>query len=116
MPGPRSKHSLIGGKKYIYLVGGLSSDIHSSNQIFEFNTEKRVWKLLKPEGDKLPEIDSFGCAYIANGEEEKIVIACGYDGKNADFLNSVYEYNITKNKISTLFPGTKNYDSNNLHN
>lgn len=32
---------------------------------------------------------------------------CGYDAKNADYLNSVYEYNITKNKISILFKGTK---------
>ena len=106
-PGPRSKHALIGGKSKIYLVGGLYNDIHSSGEIFEFDSEKRTWTLLKPSGDKLPEIDSFGCVYIASGEEEKIVILCGYDGKNADYLNSVYEYNITKNKVSTLFPGTK---------
>ena len=54
LPGPRSKHALIGGKTRIYLVGGLSSDVSSSNEIFEFDAEKKVWTLLKPEGDKLP--------------------------------------------------------------
>ena len=67
-PGARSKHSLVGGRKKIYLVGGLSSDVHSSNQIFEFDPEKATWKLLKPEGEKLPEIDSFGCTYLVAGE------------------------------------------------
>lgn len=67
-PGPRSKHVLIGGKNKIYLVGGLSSDIRSSNQIYEYDADKNTWTLLKPEGDILPEIDSFGCVYIANGD------------------------------------------------
>jgi hypothetical protein len=53
------------------------------------------------------EVDSFGYVYISAGDEEKIVMVCGYDGKNASYLNSVYEYNITKNKVSILFPGTK---------
>lgn len=48
--------------------------------------------------------------YLASQEEEKIVVICGYDGKNADYLNSVFEYNITKNKVSTLFPGSKATD------
>jgi hypothetical protein len=51
--------------------------------------------------------------YVASGEEEKIVIACGYDGKSADYLNSVFEYNITRNKLSTLFPGSNTSDSTN---
>lgn len=34
LPGPRSKHALIGGKTKIYLVGGLSSDVNSSDEIF----------------------------------------------------------------------------------
>lgn len=58
---------------------------------------------MKPDGEELPEIDSFGCVYVKSGEEEKIIMICGYDGKNAIYLNSVYEYNITKNKISKLF-------------
>jgi len=107
LPGPRSKHALVGGKHKIYLLCGLSSDIHSSDQIYEFDPEKRHWTLLKPSGDKLPEVDSFGYVYISAGDEEKIVMVCGYDGKNASYLNSVYEYNITKNKVSILFPGTK---------
>jgi hypothetical protein len=37
LPGPRSKHALVGGKRKIYLVCGLSSDVHSSNQIYEFD-------------------------------------------------------------------------------
>lgn len=111
LPGPRSKHALIGGKRKIYLVCGLSSDLHSSNQIYQYEPEKKIWALLKPEGDKLPEIDSFGCVYITAGQQEKIIITCGYDGKNAEYLNSVYEYNITKNKISILFPGTKDTES-----
>lgn len=111
-PGPRSKHALVGGKNKIYLVGGLSSDINSSNHIYEYDVDKHIWTLLKPDGDKLPEIDSFGHAYIANGDEEKIVIICGYDGSKAQYLNSVYEYNITKNKVSILFPGSNPTDSN----
>jgi hypothetical protein len=67
---------------------------------------RNSWSLLKPEGDKLPEIDSFGCAYIENEGEEKIIIICGYDGKNENCLNSVYEYNITANKLNILFNGT----------
>lgn len=63
---------------------------------------------MKPEGDKLPLIDSFGCAYVENEGEEKIIIICGYDGKIADCINSVYEYNITTNKVNILFVGTKN--------
>lgn len=34
LPGPRSKHALVGARKNIYLIGGLSSNISSSNQIF----------------------------------------------------------------------------------
>ena len=36
-PGSRSKHALIGGKKHIYLVGGLCSDMASSNKIYLFD-------------------------------------------------------------------------------
>lgn len=39
------------------------------------------------------------------------MIVCGYDGAKAEYLNSIYEYNITKNKVSTLFPGSKPTDS-----
>jgi hypothetical protein len=34
LPGPRSKHVLLGGKEKIFLVGGLISDVQSSNQIY----------------------------------------------------------------------------------
>ena len=50
LPGPRSKHSLIGGKQKIYLIGGLVSDVQSSNQIYEYHPAKNSWTLLKPEG------------------------------------------------------------------
>jgi len=34
LPGPRSKHALIGAKNSIFLIGGLSSNVESSNKIF----------------------------------------------------------------------------------
>ena len=81
-PGPRSKHALIGAKNKIYLVGGLYNDIHSSSEIFEFDADKRHWTLLKPSGDKLPEIDSFGCVYIASGDEEKMSVGAQPDERH----------------------------------
>lgn len=90
------------------------SDVTSSGEIFEFSPENKTWARLKPEGEKLPEIDSFGCVYVGGKEEEKIVIICGYDGKKADYLNSVYEYNITKNKLSILFQGASAKTGTNL--
>ena len=102
-PGPRSKHALIGGKTHIYLVGGLCSDVASSDKIYAFDPHKETWELLKPEGEALPEIDSFGHVYLQQGEEEKIILIGGYNAAKAEYLNSVYEYNITKNKVSVLF-------------
>lgn len=43
-----------------------------------------------------------------------MIIICGYDAKNAEYLNSVYEYNITKNKISVLFSGNVNKNGGNF--
>lgn len=34
-----------------------------------------------------------------------MIIICGYDAKQADYLNSVYEYNITKNRVNILYAG-----------
>lgn len=48
LPGPRSKHALIGAKNRIYLIGGLSSNVQSSNQIYEFNPEDNSWVTLEP--------------------------------------------------------------------
>ena len=62
---------------------------------------------MKPEGETLPHIDSFGCVYLEKEGEERIVIMGGWDDEKADYLNSVYEYNITKNRISILFEGRK---------
>jgi hypothetical protein len=59
-------------------------------------------------------MDSFGCVYVDSGEEEKIVLLCGYDGRNAECLNSVYSYSITKNRVSTLFKGTRPEESPSL--
>ena len=41
------------------------------------------------------------------GGEEKIIIAFGFDENKASATNAVYEYNISKNKMSLLFPGTE---------
>lgn len=60
---------------------------------------------MKPEGEALPQIDSFGCVYLNHGGDEKIIIIGGYNGATAEYLNSVYEYNISKNKVSVLFAG-----------
>jgi hypothetical protein len=42
---------------------------------------------------------------IVSGEEEKIIIAFGFNEANACLSNVVYEYNISKNKLSILFEG-----------
>ena len=106
LPGPRSKHALVGAKGRIYLVGGLCTDLRSSSQIHSFDPLTKVWTLMKPEGESLPEIDSFGCVYLEREGEERIVIVGGWNGEKAEYLNSVYEYNITKNRLSILFEGS----------
>lgn len=55
-PGSRTKHALLGGKTNIYLVGGLLNNNQASNQIYAFDPATKEWKLLKPEGVKLPAI------------------------------------------------------------
>ena len=107
LPGSRSKHALIGSKERIYLLGGLCTDIHSSNKIHCFDPSSNTWILVKPEGESLPEIDSFGCVYLEKDGEERIIIVGGWDGGKAEYLNSVYEYNITKNRVSILFEGSQ---------
>ena len=47
-PGPRSKHSLEGGKNKIYLIGGLLKNNTPSNEIYEFDPETKSWKLMRP--------------------------------------------------------------------
>lgn len=49
-PGVRSKHALIGGKSKIYLIGGLCDNIFSSNEIFAYDPETKIWEQLKPDG------------------------------------------------------------------
>ena len=60
---------------------------------------------MKPEGECLPEIDSFGCAYLEKDGQERIIIVGGWNGATAEYLNSVYEYNIATNKVSILYEG-----------
>lgn len=45
---------------------------------------------------------------MASGEEEKIIIAFGFNEEKAALSNVVYEYNVAKNKLSILFEGTEN--------
>jgi hypothetical protein len=46
---------------------------------------------------------------INSGNEEKIVIGFGFNEKTASPSNTIYEYNITKNKLAILHEGsTKN--------
>jgi len=37
--------------------------------------------------------------------EEKIIIAFGFNEEKACLSNAIYEYNISKNKVSILFEG-----------
>ena len=107
LPGPRSKHALVGTKNSIYLIGGLYTDVRSSSKIYCFNPESATWTLQNPVGESLPEIDSFGCVYLEKDGDELIIIVGGWDGAKAEYLNSVYEFNITKNKVSILFEGSQ---------
>lgn len=54
VPGPRSKHGLIGGRKRIYLIGGLLSNTCSSSEIYEYDVLSNNWCVMKPDGDRLP--------------------------------------------------------------
>jgi hypothetical protein len=60
---------------------------------------------LKPEGPKFPPLESFSAVLINNGAEEKIVIAFGFNETIASPSNTIYEYNISKNKLSILHEG-----------
>lgn len=48
LPGRRSKHSLLGGKEKIYLIGGLKANDEASNEIYEFDPATTEWTLIKP--------------------------------------------------------------------
>jgi N-acetylneuraminic acid mutarotase len=105
-PGRRSKHALLGGKDKIYLIGGLKANDEASNEIYEFDPKTSEWTLVKPEGVKLPALESFSSALLSSAEE-KIIIAFGFNEELASPSNAIYEYNIPKNKLSILFEGTK---------
>jgi hypothetical protein len=66
-PGRRSKHALLGGKDRIYLIGGLKANDQASNDICEFNPSTSEWTLAKPEGAKLPALESFSSVLIGSG-------------------------------------------------
>lgn len=61
---------------------------------------------MKPEGVKLPAIESFSAVIVNKSDSEKIVIAFGFNEEKASLSNVVYEYDIAKNKLSILFEGT----------
>jgi len=42
---------------------------------------------------------------VNHNDEEKIIIAFGFNETNGELSNIVYEYNISKNKINILFDG-----------
>ena len=42
---------------------------------------------------------------ISSNDEEKIIIAFGFNENKAELSNVVYEYNVSKNKMSILFEG-----------
>ena len=113
-PGSRSKHALVAAKNRIYLIGGLLSNNDASDDIFEFNPDSNEWALIKPEGAKLPPLESFGAVAVQSADEEKIIIAFGFNELLSSPTNTVYEYNITKNKLSVLFEGTKAGSESNI--
>lgn len=78
-PGSRSKHALLGGKEKIYLVGGLKGNNEASSEIFAFNPANEEWTLLRPEGVKLPPIESFAAVIVSKGDEERIIIGFGFN-------------------------------------
>lgn len=51
-------------------------------------------------------MDSFGSALIGS----KIIIACGYNSKTGQFLNTVYQFNTENNEVSLLFDPKSNED------
>ena len=95
-PGPRAKHAMVCYNNCIYLVGGIKGGAEDSNEIYMFSIAEGRWLKLEPQGAVLPPIDSFGCVLFA----DKIYLLCGYNGKTCQLLNSVYEYDITNNKLA----------------
>jgi hypothetical protein len=43
---------------------------------------------------------------VSKNDSEKIVIAFGFNEEKASLSNVVYEYDISKNKLSILYEGT----------
>lgn len=58
---------------------------------------------MNPQGVKLPPLESFGAVVVQSADEEKIIIAFGFNEILSSPTNTVYEYNTTKNKLSVLF-------------
>ena len=96
---------MVSGKERIYLIGGLLKNNDPSNEIFEFNPTTKEWKKIVPEGVELPPLESFSSLMISSNDEEKIIIAFGFNENKAELSNVVYEYNVSKNKMSILFEG-----------
>jgi hypothetical protein len=44
---------------------------------------------------------------VGAGEEERIIIAFGFNEKVSAPSNAVYEYSVAKNRLAVLFEGTK---------
>lgn len=78
-PGARSKHALVAGKDKIYLIGGLLKNTDPSNEICEFDPATCEWKKLCPEGVELPPLESFSSIMTTSNDEEKIIIAFGFN-------------------------------------
>jgi hypothetical protein len=70
---------LVAGKDHIFLIGGLLSNNDASNDIYAFQPESGEWSLLKPQGAELPPLESFGAVMVNSGDEEKIIIAFGFN-------------------------------------
>lgn len=106
-PGARSKHELVSTRTHVYLIGGLNHSGSASDEIWAYSPAEEKWEKVVPEGAKLPPIESFGAVVVSAGEEERIVIACGFNDETASPSNVIYQYVPASNKLSILFEGGK---------
>lgn len=89
----------------MYLIGGLNHSGSATNDIWAYSPAEEKWEKLAPEGVTLPPLESFGSRVVTSGEEERIIIAMGFNEETSSPSNVIYQYVPASNKLTILFEG-----------
>ena len=96
LPGPRHSHSSISYKDGLYLFGGMSSTMDSTNSLHLFDFNLSEWKKLAPKSSP-PNMDSHrACLY-----GDKMIVGMGYS--DGDYNSKVLELNLSTLEWRCLF-------------